>query len=45
MKQPATVLEVLDICETQKRTAERRQREKQKAESERMSKKAKNGRR
>ena len=44
MKQPAIVLEVLEICETQKKEAEKQQAEKQQAENKRMRKSAKHGR-
>ena len=43
MKQPAIVLEVLEICETEKKQAEKRQAEKQQAEAKRMRKSANNG--
>ena len=44
MQQPAIVLEVLEICETQKKEAEKQQAEKQQAENKRMRKSAKHGR-
>lgn len=44
MGQPAKVLEVLDLCETEKRKAERQQREKQRAESEKAARRANRGR-
>tara|TARA_R110000737_G_scaffold4630_2_gene15016 strand:+ start:505 stop:669 length:165 start_codon:yes stop_codon:yes gene_type:complete len=44
MKQPAIVLEVLEICETQKKEAEKQQAEKQQAENKRIRKSAKHGR-
>lgn len=40
MKQPAFVLEVFEICETQKREIEKKQQEKQNQELEKMRSKA-----
>mgnify|MGYP003627624793 FL=1 len=44
MKQPATVLEVFEICESEKKAAEQRQNEDQQSKIDKMKSRSKHGR-
>tara|TARA_R110000751_G_scaffold17514_1_gene54156 strand:- start:1104 stop:1403 length:300 start_codon:yes stop_codon:yes gene_type:complete len=43
MKQPATVLEVFEICESEKKAAEQRQNEDQQSQIDKMKSRSKHG--